>query len=126
MIRSFQISAVFPHLTLMENVRVGLQRKLGTEFHFWKSERSLDQLNGRAMELLAEVGLDDMADEVTVNLPYGRKRALEIATTLAHGARADAAGRAPRRAWATRTWTVSTQLIKNCAAGRTILRWSTT
>ena len=82
-IRSFQISAVFPHLTLMENVRIGLQRKLGTAFHFWRSERSLRQLDARAMELLTEVGLEDLADELTVNLPYGRKRALEIATTLA-------------------------------------------
>ena len=81
-IRSFQISAVFPHLTLIENVRIGLQRKLGTAFHFWRSERSLRQLDDRAMQLLTEVGLDDLADEVTVNLPYGRKRALEIATTL--------------------------------------------
>ena len=60
----------------------GLQRKLGTAFHFWRSERSLRQLDDRAMQLLTEVGLDDLADEVTVNLPYGRKRALEIATTL--------------------------------------------
>jgi branched-chain amino acid transport system ATP-binding protein len=82
-IRSFQISATFPHLTVIENVRVGLQRKLGTSFHFWKSDRSLDVLNERAMELLATVGLDDIPDYVTVELPYGRKRALEIATTLA-------------------------------------------
>ena len=82
-IRSFQISAVFPHLTLIENVRLGLQRKLGTSFHFWRSERTLRQLDDRAMQLLTEVGLEDLADEVTVNLPYGRKRALEIATTLA-------------------------------------------
>lgn len=82
-IRSFQISAVFPHCTLLENVRIGLQRKLGTEFHFWRSEKSLSMLNDRAMQLLSEVGLQDLADEVTVNLPYGRKRALEIATTLA-------------------------------------------
>ena len=81
-IRSFQISAVFPHLTVLENVRIGLQRKLGTSFHFWKNERSLDHLHDRAHALLAEVGLDDVANEVTVNLPYGRKRALEIATTL--------------------------------------------
>ena len=81
-VRSFQISAVFPHLTVLENVRVGLQRKLGTSFHFWKSERSLSHLNDRAHALLTEVGLDDVANEVTVNLPYGRKRALEIATTL--------------------------------------------
>ena len=82
-VRSFQISAVFPHLTVLENVRVALQRKLGTSFHFWRSERSLDRLNGRAGELLAEVGLEDYARMVAVELPYGRKRALEIATTLA-------------------------------------------
>ena len=83
MVRSFQISAVFPHLTVLENVRIGLQRKLGTSFHFWKPESSLHVLNGRAMELLEAVDLASFADTVTVELPYGRKRALEIATTLA-------------------------------------------
>jgi branched-chain amino acid transport system ATP-binding protein len=82
-IRSFQISATFPHLTVLENVRIGLQRQLGTSFHFWKSETSLDRLHERAMQLLDTVGLSDLADSVTVELPYGRKRALEIATTLA-------------------------------------------
>lgn len=83
LIRSFQISAVFPHLTVLENVRIGLQRKLGTSFHFWKSESSLEQLNAAALLLLEEVGLRDYAAMLTVDLPYGRKRALEIATTLA-------------------------------------------
>jgi branched-chain amino acid transport system ATP-binding protein len=82
-IRSFQISAVFPHLSVLENVRIGLQRNMGTSFHFWKSEATLNQLNDRAMHLLAEVGLEEFADSITVDLPYGRKRALEIATTLA-------------------------------------------
>ncbi len=82
-VRSFQISAVFPHLTVLENVRVALQRKEGNSFHFWKSEKVLDKLNGRAMELLESVGLQDHAKSVTVDQPYGRKRALEIATTLA-------------------------------------------
>ncbi len=82
-VRSFQISAVFPHLSVLENVRIALQRSLGTSFHFWRSGKSLDALNGRAMELLGEVGLQDYADMVTVEMPYGRKRALEIATTLA-------------------------------------------
>ena len=82
-IRSFQISAVFPHLTVLENVRVGLQRNLGTEFHFWRSEKTLESLNGRALELLAAVDLTPFAKTVTAELPYGRKRALEIATTLA-------------------------------------------
>ena len=82
-IRSFQISAVFPHLTVMENVRVGLQRQLGTAYAFWQSEQSLNVLNDRAMALLEQVGLTQFAHTVTVELPYGRKRALEIATTLA-------------------------------------------
>jgi branched-chain amino acid transport system ATP-binding protein len=82
-IRSFQISAVFPHLSVLENVRVGLQRGLGTSFAFWRSERTLDALNERAMELLAAVDISAYADIPAVELSYGRKRALEIATTLA-------------------------------------------
>jgi len=81
--RSFQISAVFPHLTVLENVRVALQRKLGTSLDFWRSERSLKRLNERALELLNDVGLRSQASFVAVELPYGSKRALEIATTLA-------------------------------------------
>ena len=83
MVRSFQISAVFPHLTVLENVRIGLQRKLGTSFHFWKPESSLYALNDKAMALLESVDLASFANTQTVELPYGRKRALEIATTLA-------------------------------------------
>jgi len=83
LVRSFQISAVFGHMTAMENVRVALQRPMGTSFHFWKSERTLDHLNDRAIELLDEVGLREYADVLTVEMPYGRKRALEVATTLA-------------------------------------------
>jgi len=82
-IRSFQISAVFPHLTVLENVRVALQRKLGTSFHFWRAESSLEPLNARALELLRSVDLEAYAALPTVELSYGRKRALEIATTLA-------------------------------------------
>ena len=74
-IRSFQISAVFPHLTVLENVRIGLQRNMGNSFHFWKSERVLSSLES--------VDLGSFAQTLTVELPYGRKRALEIATTLA-------------------------------------------
>ena len=60
-IRSFQISAVFPHLTVLENVRIGLQRSLGTSFHFWKSEKTLNVLNDRAMALLEAVDLASFA-----------------------------------------------------------------
>jgi branched-chain amino acid transport system ATP-binding protein len=83
LVRSFQISAVFPHLSVRENVRVALQRPLGTSFHFWRSEASLDALNPRADALLAAVGLADYSALAAADLPYGRKRALEIATTLA-------------------------------------------
>ena len=119
-IRSFQISAVFPHLTVLENVRVGLQRKLGTEFHFWRSERTLDQLNDRAMQLLAEVGLEDLADEITVNLPYGRKRALEIATTLAMEPELMLLDE-PTQGMGHEDVDRVTRLIKKVSVGRTIL-----
>jgi branched-chain amino acid transport system ATP-binding protein len=82
-IRSFQICAVFPHLTVLENVRVALQRRLGTSFHFWRSENSLRHLDDRARQVLAEVRLEAWCDALAADLSYGRKRALELATTLA-------------------------------------------
>ena len=83
LVRSFQISAVFAHLSVRDNVRVALQRRLGNSFHFWRSQRCLDKLNDRAFELLDAVGLGGFAETMAAELPYGRKRALEIATTLA-------------------------------------------
>jgi branched-chain amino acid transport system ATP-binding protein len=82
-VRSFQMSAVFPHLTVLENVRIALQRTLGTSFHFWRHESSLKVLDRRVMELLEAVDLGRFCGKVAIELPYGRKRALEIATTLA-------------------------------------------
>jgi branched-chain amino acid transport system ATP-binding protein len=82
-VRSFQICAVFPHLTVLENVRVALQRRLGTSFYFWRSEKSLSKLDARAMQLLAEVRLESSSRTLAADLSYGRKRALELATTLA-------------------------------------------
>lgn len=119
-VRSFQISAVFPNLTSLENVRVALQRRLGTSYHFWKSSAGLGELDSRAMELLEAVGLQDAAVEPAVELSYGRKRALEIATTLAlepelmlldeptQGMGGEDVGRI-------------TELVRRVAAGRTIL-----
>ena len=83
LVRSFQISAVFPHLRVLENVRIALQRRRGASFDFWRSERVLDGLNARALELIDAVGLAEFAATSAAELPYGRKRALEIATTLA-------------------------------------------
>ncbi|HXD46649.1 MAG TPA: ABC transporter ATP-binding protein [Pseudolabrys sp.] len=83
LVRSFQISAVFPHMTVLENVRIALQRKRGTSFDFWRSASVLDEYNERANGLIADVGLTEFAGWTAVELPYGRKRALEIATTLA-------------------------------------------
>jgi len=119
-IRSFQISAVSPYLTLLENVRLGLQRKLGTSYQFWRSERSLYKLNTRARALLAEVRLEHMADEMTVNLPYGSKRALEIATTLAMEPELMLLDE-PTQGMGHEDVERVTQLIKKVSAGRTIL-----
>ena len=83
LVRSFQISAVFAHLTVLENVRLALQRARGNSFDFWRPESVLRQFDDRAMALLEDVGLTGYARSAAGELPYGRKRALEIATTLA-------------------------------------------
>jgi branched-chain amino acid transport system ATP-binding protein len=83
LVRSFQISAVFPHLSVLENVRLALQRQRGGSFDFWRSETLLRQYDDRARALLDDVGLTGYAELTAGELPYGRKRALEIATTLA-------------------------------------------
>jgi branched-chain amino acid transport system ATP-binding protein len=120
LVRSFQISAVFPHLTALENVRIALQRRRGASFDFWRSVSVLDAFNLRAEELLEAVGLAEYANVVAVELAYGRKRALELATTLAlepemmlldeptAGMGHEDVGRI-------------TALIKRVAAGRTVL-----
>jgi len=119
-IRSFQISAVFPHLSPLENVRLGLQRSLGTSMFFWRSEASLRQLDGRARELLQEVGLADLADADTAALPYGRKRALEIATTLAMEPELMLLDE-PTQGMGREDVDRVTALIKKVSAGRTVL-----
>ncbi len=83
LVRSFQISAVFPHLTVLENVRIALQRKRGHSFDFWRSQDVLTQLDPQARTLVDAVGLTEFTGTPAIELPYGRKRALEIATTLA-------------------------------------------
>lgn len=83
LVRSFQISAVFPHLSVLENVRIALQRQRGASFDFWNSDRLLGVYDARARDLLEDVGLTAFAERMAGELPYGRKRALEIATTLA-------------------------------------------
>ena len=119
-IRSFQISAVFPHLTVLENVRVALQRKLGSSFEFWRSERSLDALNGKAVDLLAQVDLEKYANLTAVELSYGRKRALEIATTLAMSPKLMLLDE-PTQGMGLEDVDRIKQLIKKVAADRTVL-----
>jgi branched-chain amino acid transport system ATP-binding protein len=119
-VRSFQISAVFPHLTALENVRAALQRNLGTSFHFWKPERSLYHLHDRAQQLLETVDLQAFANELTVNLPYGRKRALELATTMALEPDLMLLDE-PTQGMGHEDVHRVTQLIKKVSAGRTIL-----
>lgn len=119
-VRSFQISAVFPHMTVLENVRVALQRPMGNSFHFWKHEKVLSQLNDRAMELLESVGLEEYADNITVELPYGRKRALELATTLAMEPTIMLLDE-PTQGMGLEDVDRVTELIRKAAVGRTIL-----
>ncbi len=119
-IRSFQISAVFPHLSVLENVRVALQRKLGTSFHFWRSETSLQPLNQRVLELLRAVDLEEYAQTPTVELSYGRKRALEIATTLAMDPELMLLDE-PTQGMGLEDVDRIRQLIKKVAASRTVL-----
>src|SRR4029450_10296714 len=112
LVRSFQISAVFPHLTVLENVRIALQRRRGASFDFWRSERVLEALDERALALIEAVGLSDLSDTAAVELPYGRKRALEIATTL---------GREPAAGMPHEDVERISALIKRVAADRTVL-----
>src|SRR5215470_5854471 len=120
MVRSFQISATFPHLTVLENVRIALQRRRGSSFDFWRSERSLHALDARAQELLEAVGLSEYAGTKAVELPYGRKRALEIATTLALDPEMMLLDE-PTAGMAHEDVERITALIKKVAANRTVL-----
>ena len=119
-VRSFQISATFPNLTVIQNVRIALQRATGMSMHFWRSARVLDALNDKAMALLAEVDLQDMAHLTAVELPYGRKRALEIATTLAMEPELMLLDE-PTQGMGHEDVDRVTQLIKKVGANRTIL-----
>lgn len=119
-VRSFQISAVFPHLTVLENVRAALQRGLGTSFHFWKPESSLHKLHDQAMELLTTVDLQDFADKQTIDLPYGRKRALELATTMALEPDLMLLDE-PTQGMGHEDVDLVTRLVKKVSVGRTIL-----
>lgn len=119
-VRSFQISATFPNLTLLENVRIALQRSTQTSLHFWRSEKILQQLNHQAMVLLQEVDLESMADLTAVKLPYGRKRALEIATTLAMNPELMLLDE-PTQGMGHEDVDRVTELIKKVGANRTIL-----
>ncbi len=119
-IRSFQISSVFPHLSVLENVRVALQRQLGNSFQFWRSESSLDALNDKALALLAQVDLETYAGLTAVELSYGRKRALEIATTLAMDPKLMLLDE-PTQGMGLEDVDRIKQLIKKVAASRTVL-----
>lgn len=119
-VRSFQISAVFPHMSVLENVRVALQQALNTSFDFWSSERALAQLNERAMTLLEEVDLASFAHLDAAQLSYGRKRALEIATTLAMSPTLMLLDE-PTQGMGSEDVDRIQQLIKKVAAHRTVL-----
>lgn len=120
MVRSFQISAVFPHMTALENIRVALQSFEGSSFSFWKSGVSLNRLNERSMELLDAVGLVEFANTTTVELAYGRKRALELATTLAMEPELLLLDE-PTQGMGTEDVDRVVELVRKAAQGRTVL-----
>ncbi len=120
MVRSFQISAVFASRSVLDNVRLALQRELGMSFHFWKSDRVLNRLNERAMALLEAVGLTSVAMHAAGSLPYGHKRALELATTLAMDPQLMLLDE-PTQGMGYEDVDRVTDLIKQVAAGRTVL-----
>ena len=120
LVRSFQISAVFPHLTVLENVRIALQRGRGSSFDFWRSERVLEVYNERAHELIEAVGLAEFASTPAIELSYGHKRALEIATTLALEPEMMLLDE-PTAGMGREDIDRITQLIKRVAANRTVL-----
>lgn len=120
LVRSFQISATFPHMTALENVRVALQSDNGTPFRFWNSLRLIEPLNRRAMDLLEQVGLADMADAKAADLSYGKKRALEIATTLALDPRVMLLDE-PTAGMGHEDIEPITELIRETAKGRTVV-----
>ncbi|MDX5472511.1 MAG: ATP-binding cassette domain-containing protein, partial [Marinobacter sp.] len=119
-VRSFQISAVFPHMTALENIRIALQIAEGTSFSFWKSGASLNRLNQRRMELLDSVGLVEFANTTTVELAYGRKRALELATTLAMEPKLLLLDE-PTQGMGSEDVDRVVELVRKAAAGRTVL-----
>ena len=120
LVRSFQISAVFPHLSARENVRIALQRKLGVSYQFWRPLRILNQLNEKAQATLEQVGLGKFADIEAIELPYGQKRALEIATTIALEPRLMLLDE-PTQGMSAEDVSTVTDLIKRVVEGRTIV-----
>ena len=120
LVRSFQISATFPNLTALENVRVALQSRYGKAFQFWRSLEAVTPLNRRADELLEQVGLAASRNTYAAELPYGKKRALEIATTLALEPKLMLLDE-PTAGMGHEDIEPITNLIKRAAEGRTVL-----
>jgi len=120
LVRSFQISAIFPQLTVLENVRVALQSSYGRAFQFWRSLKAVEPLNRRVMDLLQQVGLADSAQARASDLPYGKRRAMEIATTLALDPKVMLLDE-PTAGMGHEDVGPITQLIRRAAQGRTVV-----
>lgn len=120
LVRSFQISAVFGQLSVLENVKLALQRQRGESYDFWASHRRLDHQRQRAEALLDDVGLGDELDTLAAELPYGRKRALELATTMALDPQVMLLDE-PLAGMGTEDVSRTADLIRRVAKGRTVL-----
>ncbi|SEM31913.1 amino acid/amide ABC transporter ATP-binding protein 1, HAAT family [Roseovarius azorensis] len=120
LVRSFQISSVFPHLSVLENVRIALQSRHGETMDFWLSDRRLRKYDEEVMSLLADIGLENYAQRIAIELPYGRKRALELATTLAMNPRVILLDE-PMAGMGQEDIQRTSALIQKVAQGRTVL-----
>ena len=118
--RSFQITNIFPKLSVFENLRCGLLCSLGYKYTFFKFLADLDDANARTDELMEMIKLDNKRDVLAVNLTYAEQRALEIGITIAGGANVILLDE-PTAGMSKSETTRFIRLIKEVTVGKTLL-----
>ncbi|MDM0089075.1 MULTISPECIES: ABC transporter ATP-binding protein [unclassified Variovorax] len=118
--RSFQITNIFPKLSVFENLRCGVLWSLGYRYTFLRFLSNLDDANERTEQLMRQVGLDRKRDVLAVNLTYAEQRALEIGVTIAGGASVILLDE-PTAGMSTTETAHFIALIKEVTVGRTLL-----
>ena len=119
-VRSFQITSIFAHLSVLDNVRVSLESKTALPFRFWLPGARVDALTERAMIILAQVGLTAQAALLAAQLSYGHKRALELGISIAQDPQVLLLDE-PTAGMGREDIGRVTELIRSVAAGRTVV-----